>query len=228
MSSSRCAIGVLSILLFFSAGRARADESIQPPDRALLPARAQRTLDEREASARLWQYGWGALGYGMAVSFGAVAATTNRDSARIAFGFAAGGIFIDTSVHMLASIEPNASVRAREQPGQVMNQLRLAAEAEELRQSLVFGHLFPAGAATVGGLVLWLGFGNMAGAIAATTAAVVTNELRILTQPTAAMKAWQALGRGQGHAEGSHGRGGPAWSWSLLFTGAGGAVRGTF
>lgn len=109
-----------------------------------------------------------------------------------------------------------------------MNQWRVAAEAEQRRQSLVLGHLLPAGAATTGGLVLWLGFGNLQGAIAATVAAVVTNELRILTQPTSALEAWHAHQRGQSPAQAPRRRQAPARTWSLVFTGAGGAVLGTF
>jgi tryptophanyl-tRNA synthetase len=65
---------------------------------------------------------------------------------------------------------------------------------------------------------------HLQGAIAATVAAVVTNELRILTQPTSAPEAWHAHQRGQSTAEASRRRQAPAPTWSLVFTGAGGEL----
>lgn len=187
---------------------------------------AQAALDERETRARVWQYGWGGTGYALAVGFGALAATTDDDDARLGFGFAAGGIFVDTTIHMLSSIHPNAASGGKGQGA--VDRLRLAAEAEEHRRSLVFGHLLPAGFATAAGVVLWLGFGNLEGAAFNTAAAIVTNEVRILTQPTSAIDAWNAYRQGQGSAHLSPQPAAPRASLSLALTGAGCALVGSF
>lgn len=219
---------VLALIVSSAADRALAEPGAERSSPADGVGSARDILDERESRARVWQYGWGATGYGLALGFGALAATTDDDDARLSFGFAAGGIFIDTTMHMLSSIEANAASRARERPDRAMAQLRLAAEAEEQRQSLVLGHLLPAGFATAAGLVLWLGFDNLEGAIFNTAAAIATNEVRALTQPTSALDAWTAYQQGQRPSDALPSAAAPRASWSVALTGAGCAIVGTF
>lgn len=166
-------------------------------------ANIQSILDERDGRAKLWQYGWTGIGYGIATGFGVLSATTNDSTQRLDLAFAAGGTVVDTTVHLLGSINVHAAGRLRLLPEATAeerheklifaeSELREAALAEQKRRSLVFGHLVPAGFATATGLVLWLGFGHLKGAAINTAAAIVVNEVRLLTQPTSARDAWDA------------------------------------
>ena len=137
--------------------------------------RVQAILDERAGRAQLWQYGWMGLGYAVTAGFATGSTLTSSKTDRLDFAFAAGGAFIDTTVHTLDSIRAHAAARLREQPATSPEEARIklkfaeselaaVAEAESARQSLLKGHLLPNGVPVVTGLILWLGFGHLKGA----------------------------------------------------------------
>jgi hypothetical protein len=116
------------------------------------------------------------------------------------FAFAAVGTLIDTSIHVVDSIQAHAAARLREHPDARPEDLRLklafaedslaaAADAERHRRSLLSSQLLPIGFSVVTGLVLGIGFGHWQGAAINTAAAIVVNELRVLTQPTSTIEA---------------------------------------
>jgi hypothetical protein len=209
-----------------SAGsvHARAEAPSDEASASAAEASAQAVLDERATRAQVWQYGWGGFGYALAASFGTLAIATDDKDTRLDFAFAAGGIFVGTTMHMIDSIRPHAAAHAREKPGSARAELKAAAEAEEKRRSLVFGHLLPAGFATAAGLVLWLGFDHLGGAVVNTAAAVIANEAGILTLPTSASRAYRDSTKQL--PEGSSAAAGP--SWQLTFWGTGAGVVGSF
>lgn len=200
---ARCACAVLVLV---ACGRAHAQPSASAEfsdatARARI-ARVQGILDERAGRAQFWQYGWLGLGYAVTGGFVALAATRDDKAQRLDFAFAAGGAFIDTTVHALGSINVHAAARLREQPESSSEQLRLklamaeaelaaTAEAEGDRRSLLKAQILPVGFSIATGLVLGLGFGHVRGAVVNTVAAIVINELRVLTQPTSTIAARQ-------------------------------------
>jgi hypothetical protein len=204
-----------AIALLGSTMPARADSPPAGTPILTSPADAQAVLDERSTRAQVWQYGWAGVGYAMASGFALGAISTSDSEQRLDFAFAAGGIFVDTNVHMLSSIHPRAAARAR--VGDARLELQTAAEAEAKRSSLVFGHLLPDGLATVSGLALWLGFGHLQGAVINTVAGILTNEVRALTQPTSARDAWSAAASGTATP-----------TWTFAFWGTGGGLVGSF
>lgn len=199
-----------AVVLLLACGTAQA----QPSSSAELPdatarariERVQGILDERAGRAQFWQYGWLGLGYAVTGGFVALAATLNDKDQQLDFAFAAGGAFVDTTVHALGSINVHAAARVREQPDASPEQLRLklaiaeaelaaAAAAESDRRSLLKAQILPVGFSLATGLVLGIGFGHVRGAVVNTVAAIVINELRVLTQPTATIAAWHEYQR---------------------------------
>jgi|GEM_PF-6904126 len=217
---------VCGALLLVVCGRVQAQASSGPHEasaRARI-ARVQGILDERTGRAGLWQYGFMGLGYAATGAFVALAATLDGEQ-RLDFAFAAGGAFVDTTVHVIGSINVHAAARLREQPDASPEQLRLklalaeaelsaAAEAERERRSLLKAQILPVGFSLATGLVLGVGFGHIRGAVVNTLAAIVINELRVLTQPTSTITALEeyrrdpdALARPISHT-------GSSWSWT--------------
>lgn len=215
----------LSVILLLTCQRAHAQAG--ELDLATIRSRiehVQAILDERAGRAQLWQYGWTSLGYAVTGGFGAVAVATKDKDQRLDFAFAAGGAFIDTSVHLLGSIEVHAATRLREQPDVGPEQLRqklafaeaqlsAAANAERDRRSLLKAQILPVGFSVVTGLVLGIGFGHWRGAAINTAAAIVVNEVRVLTQPTSTI---EALEKYQGARDRSN-----SITWSLALTATG-------
>ena len=201
--------------------------------------RVQAILDERAGRAQFWQYGWMGLGYAVTAGFAAGSAITNDKTNRLDFAFAAGGAFIDTTVHAVSPINVHAAARVRAQPAATPEEMRTKlkfaeselaamAEAESARQSLLKGHILPDGLPVITGLVLWLGFGHLKGAAINTSAAIVINEVRVLTQPTSTVAAWKLYQQnpdGQASANASKR---PAVSWSVAVGPFGSAVCGSF
>jgi hypothetical protein len=202
-------------------------------------AKIQLILDERDGRAKVWQYGWAGIGYGIASGFGVLSATTSDSTQRLDFAFAAGGTVVDTTVHMLGSINVHAAGRLRLVPDATPEERRLklvfaeselreAALAEQKRRSLVFGHLLPAGFATAAGLVLWLGFGHLKGAAINTAAGIVVNEVRLLTQPTSAREAWEAYQNGSNSSAAAWRYPRATFTWSPVLSPLGCGIVGTF
>jgi hypothetical protein len=201
--------------------------------------RVQAILDERAGRAQFWQYGWMGLGYAVTVGFATGSGLTSNKTNRLVFAFAAGGAFIDTTVHALDPIRVHAAARLREQPAttpvEARVKLKLAeselaavAEAEAGRRSLLKAHVLPNGVPVVTGLILWLGFGHLKGAAVNTAAAIVINEVRVLTQPTSSIAAWkQYQQNSDGQPSSSMGRQ-PTISWSLAVGPFGSFVYGSF
>ena len=192
------------VLVLMACGRAQAQSSAELPEATTRTriARVQAILDARAGRAQFWQYGWLGLGYAVTGGFVALAASLSDSNQRLDFAFAAGGAFIDTTVHGLGSIHVHAANRLREQPDASPEQARLklamaeaelaaAAEAERDRRSLFKAQILPVGFAVATGLVLGVGFGHVRGAVVNTLAAIVINELRVLTQPTSTTAMWQ-------------------------------------
>ena len=163
--------------------------------------RVQAILDERADRARFWQYGWMGLGYAVTAGFATGSAITGNKANRLDYAFAAGGALIDTTVHAVDPINAHAAARLRAQPVATPDERRLklkfaeselaaVAKSEAARQSLLKAHVLPNGIPVITGLVLWLGFGHLKGAAVNTAAAIVINELRVLTQPTSTIAAW--------------------------------------
>jgi hypothetical protein len=225
----------LAFLLLLASGRAHAQVSAldDAAVRARI-ARVQAILDERAGRAQLWQYGWAGLGYAVTGGFVAIAATTKDKDQRLDFAFAAGGALIDTSVHVLGSIQVHAAARLRDQPDGGPEPLRrklafaeaelaAVADAEKDRRSLLKAQLLPVGFSVLTGLVLGIGFGHWRGAAINTAAAIVVNELRVLTQPTSTIDALQAYQRDPSALNHSHGA-----AWSLAVSATGCTLLATF
>jgi len=190
-----------ALLLLSMCERVQAQDSSGPNEaiaRARI-ARVQSLLDERTGRAGLWQYGFMGLGYAVTGAFVALSATLDGEQ-RLDFAFAAAGAFIDTTVHVIGSIEVSAAARLREHPDASPAQLRLklalaeaqlaaVAEAERDRRSLLKAQILPVGFSLATGLVLGVGFGHIRGAIVNTVAAILINEVRVLTQPTSTIAA---------------------------------------
>jgi hypothetical protein len=221
---------LLAMVLACAGAQAQASQNTELDTAALRAriARVQAILDERAGRAQLWQYGWAGLGYAATGGFVALSATTKDKEQRLDFAFAAGGALVDTTVHVLGSIHVHAGARLREQPEGSPEQLRLklafaeaelkaVAEAERDRRSLLKAQILPIGFSVATGLVLGLGFGHWRGAIVNTAASIVINEVRVLTQPTSTMEAWE-----HEHAATS------SVSWSLALSPTGCAVYASF
>jgi hypothetical protein len=219
---------VVAVALACSDVRAQSREISADPEAVVREriARVQALLDESAGPVPLWQYGWTGLGYAVTGGFVAISAASQDKVQRLDFAFAAGGAFVDTTVHVLGSIHTHGAARLREQPDASPEQLRLklafaegqltaAAEAERDRRSLLKAQVLPVGFSVVTGLVLGLGFGHWRGAVINTTAAIVVNELRVLTQPTSSIAALERYQRDPHAATARRSRrGGLAWSWA--------------
>jgi hypothetical protein len=217
---------VCGLLLLVMCERAQAQASGGPGEttaRARI-ARIQSILDERTGRAGLWQYGFMGLGYAVTGGFVALAATLDGEQ-RLDFAFAAGGAFVDTTVHVLGSINVHAAARLREQPDASPEQVRLklalaeaeltaTAEAERDRRSLFNAQILPVGFSLASGLVLGIGFGHIRGAVVNTLAAIVINELRVLTQPTSTIAALEDYRRDPNALARPTSRTGLSWSWT--------------
>ncbi|HET8932571.1 MAG TPA: hypothetical protein VFN67_03985 [Polyangiales bacterium] len=228
-ASSLC---VLAVVLACRGAQAQASTHAEL-DTATLRARVaqiQAILDERAGRAQLWQYGWAGLGYAVTGAFVAISATTKDKVQRLDFAFAAGGAFVDTTVHVLGSIQIYAAAGLREQPEASREELRLklafaeaklraVAEAEQDRQSLLKAQILPIGFSVATGLVLGLGFGHWRGAIVNTALSIVVNELRVLSQPTSTIAAWEQYRRDAGAAR---------RSWSIALSPTGCMIYGSF
>lgn len=239
MTKSFANFAIVVVLGLASSARAQSSVTAEPDPAALRAriARVQGILDERAGRAQFWQYGWAGLGYAVTGGFVALSATTKDKVQRLDFAFAAGGAFVDTTVHVLGSIRVHAAAALREQPDASPEQLRLklafaevelkaVAEAERDRRSLFKAQILPIGFSVATGLVLGLGFGHWRGAIINTAAAVVINELRVLTQPTSTIDAWEQYRQNPGAA--SARRLDSALSWSFTVSPNGCTVTGSF
>lgn len=233
-------LGVVVALSFARSGTVYAQ--IQAVGDAEVQQRLERIqiiLDERAGRAQFWQYGWMGLGYTVTAGFAGGSARTSNKTNRLDFAFAAGGAFIDTTVHMLDPIRVHAAGRLREQPAttpeEARSKLKLAeselaavAEAEAERQSLLKAHVIPDGLPVVSGLVLWLAFSHLKGAAINTGAAIAINEVRVLTQPTSSVAGWKQYQQNAGHRPSSSAGHRPAISWSLAVGPFGSFVYGAF
>src|SRR6185312_691377 len=217
--------------------QARTSAELPAPVARARIAHIQATLDDRAWRAQFWQYGWTALGYSATGGFVALAATSRDKDQRLDFAFAAGGAFIDTTVHALGSINVRAAARLREQPDDSPEQLRFklaiaeaqlaaAAEAESERRSLLEAQILPVGFSLATGLALGVGFGHIHGAVVNTVAAIVINELRVLTQPTAMILAWEAYRHDPDALLTQRAHQGLEWSWMASPLGCG--IYGSF
>ncbi|MFC1642756.1 hypothetical protein ACFL5O_08745 [Myxococcota bacterium] len=202
--------------------------------------RLQAVLDERASRVQIWQYGWGGLGYAVTGGFVGLAATQpNGADERLDFAFAAGGAFIDTTIHMLGSINVHAASRVRSQAASTPAEARLklkfaeaqlaeAAEMERDRRSVLKGHLLPVGLTVVSGLVLGLGFGHVKGAVINTIAGTAIAEIRVWTQPTSSIAKWEQYQRDPSALAAKSGRHESDFGWSLALAPTGCGVVGTF
>jgi hypothetical protein len=232
----RAVCGTLLLLLLLSSGRVQAQES---PDDATVSSRiahVQAILDERTGRAGLWQYGFMGLGYAATGGFIALAATLDKEQ-RLDFAFAAGGAFIDTTVHVLSSINVHAAARVRDQPDASPEQRRVklamaeaelvaTADSERDRRSLLKAQILPVGFSLLTGLVLAIGFDHIRGAIVNTAAAVVINELRVLLQPTSTISALEEYRRNPDALARPSASTRSAWLWTVSPLGC--AVTATF
>ncbi len=236
-----CATCVLAVVL--SAGSAAAEPRAAPAlsdsETASRIERLQAVLDERSTRVQVWQYGWTGLGYAVTGGFVGIAAAQPSGTDRLDFAFAAGGALIDTTVHALGSINVHAAGRVRNQsartPAEATFKLKLAeaelaeaAEAERDRRSLLKGHVLPIGLSAASGLVLWLGFGHLQGAVVNTVAASAIAELRVWTQPTSSIAIWEQYQRDPSSLPAATARGRGDFSWSLAVLPTGCAVVGVF
>jgi len=192
-------------LLLLTSGRLQAQANPSDDSIRARIAQVQGILDERTTRAGMWQYGFMGLGYAATGVFIGLAATLDKEQ-RLDFAFAAGGALIDTTVHVLGSIEVHAASRLRKQPDASPEQLRLklamaeaelvaVAASERERRSLLKAQILPVGFSLVTGLVLGVGFGHVRGAVVNTVAAILINELRVLTQPTSTISALEEYRR---------------------------------
>jgi hypothetical protein len=232
-------LGVILIVIV-ACGRAQAQPNAGLDDVAVGAriARVQAILDERAGRAQLWQYGWAIAGYSVTAGFVAISATTADKDLRLDFAFAAGGALIDTTVHVLGSIEVHAAARLREQPSASPEELRLklsfaeaqltaAADAERDRRSLLKAQILPVGFSIATGLVLGIAFGHWRGAIVNTAASIVINELRVLTQPTSSIAALAQYQRDP-RAAAARERQRPRFVWSVAASPLGCTLYGAF
>jgi hypothetical protein len=201
---------------------ANADlDAIDPATRAQF---VRKSLDADASNARLWFWGWAGAGVASATVNGIVAAGGDYGTRVDQIGAASGGLMlaVTTLIFPLAVTSDASAVgtavdssanRASADPCAVVayseRYLAHAAEDEASRKRLV-GHALPIGGAIAGGLVLGLGYGHWtSGALNAGIGIVVT-ELKMLTQPTGAVR---ALDR---YRTGVLGKDGPAVGWQLV------------
>ena len=93
-------------------------------------------------------------------------------------------------------------------------QLAAAAAAERDRRSLLKTQLLPIGFGVLTGLALGIGFGHWQGAAINTAAAIVINELRVLTQPIWTVEALRQYRQDPNQIAQRH-RSGVAWSLAI-------------
>jgi hypothetical protein len=240
MASLRVTSGVALALLALS-GAARAEAPPQAPDDADVALRLawlEKVLDREATGTTLWRAGWMAFYGGATILEGALLVTGSTREGRVDAGMSMGKSAVAFTFTLVgpASAAPAARILRRSPaatPAERLARLRLAesylrAIAAEERDRrgwfpLVGGALLNAGAAWI----TWAtapGSGGKGWLSLAEGLAVA--QLQFHTQPTGAIRAWDAYQRaGAGARLGEP----PAvLRWSIRPTAAGMAVRGEF
>lgn len=222
------------------AASARAEGTTTPDDADVAARLAwiERVLDREASGTELWRGGW--LGfYGAAVLVeGALLAVSTTRVDRVNDGVTVGKAALGFGFTLVLPATAAPSARALRgkpagTPAERIAKLRLAESmlraiaAEERERRGWFGQIGGALVNAGGAWITWLaarGSGGVGWFGAASGVAVA--QLQFFTQPTGAIRAWEAYQRAG--AGGRLGEPPPVWRWSIAPTAGGMAVRGVF
>ncbi len=196
-------------------------DALDPTTRADFVRQA---LEADASNANLWTWGWTGVGAATAVGNGIWAAASDYDQRIDHLGAASGGAMLAVTAVLApmsvthdaaivgTAIDASAPGRAGYDPCGVVayaeRYLVRSADDEAGRRGFV-DHALPVGGSIAGGLVLGFGYGHWtAGAVNAGIGVVMT-EIKILTQPTGAVRALER------YRSGVLGKDGPTVGWQL-------------
>lgn len=188
----------LAVVLFLAAPSAQADEA---DDRARLRFLVGR-LEANHPRAALWYHGWTNAFAASAAVQGAVAVTTESPSLRAR---ATVGFYTSTLATLSMALLPQASVfgteRLRELPetnavevrhkrARAERELELAAAHEKLGKSWL-AYASAVAVSATSGYVLWKHYDLPGPALLMVAVSVPIGQLKIATQPTGSIRAWE-------------------------------------